>query len=564
MKLFSHKFKKILIAFITVISFSFVFGTDFGNEPDVIIQQIRLEGNNVRAWMINTGIWNQDLRYSSAPGFEWPAGTNKFAVFTTGLCIGAYVNGQLREAMASYKGEYAPGYIIDSAGYPIARADSRFKFYSVKRSENWINNPDWLNWGLMVPFGAPFIDVNSNGSYEPMIDTPGIRGAEQTIYICITDGFPERHSVAEGFGGGTLPLYAEMHFTAWAYNTPQLQDVQFLRWEIFNKSRSSWNNTFFSIFSDNDLGYPLDDYNGCDTSRRLGYTYNGDDEDNPNWPYSYGLNPPAIGMMILEGAINRSINPNKQLGMSSFIYIASTSSPGPACEKDAVGEPLAAYNYMRGFKKDLTPWVVPNTSPPRTTKYCYPGDPETLSGWTEFSGSIQNCGGILTGNYLPVNPVGNKTFVISSGAENFTVAPGEKQVFVIAQFIARGSSNVNSVTRLKQLADNVMSFYNTTIGITSISNNVPAKFNLFQNYPNPFNPVTTIRFDIPFVKSEWLKVKIVVYDILGKQVAELMNEEVSPGTYKVNWDASNYPSGVYFYNLSTTGYSYKKKRVVIK
>ena len=141
----------------------------------VIIQQVLFDANNISTWVINTGIFNQDLRVTNTPGFQWPKGTGKFAIFTSGLCIGAYVNNQLREAMASYKGEYAPGYIIDSSGNSLAKTDFRFRIYKVKLGDSYITNPDWLNWGLMVPFGAPYTDVNHNGTYEPMVDTPGVK-----------------------------------------------------------------------------------------------------------------------------------------------------------------------------------------------------------------------------------------------------------------------------------------------------------------------------------------------------------------------------------------------------
>jgi hypothetical protein len=108
----------------------------------------------------------------------------------------------------------------------------------------------------------------------------------------------------------------------------------------------------------------------------------------------------------------------------------------------------------------------------------------------------------------------------------------------------------------------------STIGIEKISEKVPLDFKLHQNYPNPFNPSTAIRFDIPLVKStrsgEKSKVKIIVYDVLGKQLAELINEELSPGTYKVYWDASGYPSGAYFYRLSVGNYSATKKMMLLK
>ncbi|RPI16580.1 MAG: T9SS C-terminal target domain-containing protein [Ignavibacteriae bacterium] len=98
------------------------------------------------------------------------------------------------------------------------------------------------------------------------------------------------------------------------------------------------------------------------------------------------------------------------------------------------------------------------------------------------------------------------------------------------------------------------------IGIEPITSEKPIYFSLSQNYPNPFNPSTTIKFDIP--KS--LHVKIVVYDLLGREVEELLNEERKPGSYEVMWDGNNYPSGIYFYRLITETYSESKRMVLLK
>jgi hypothetical protein len=74
----------------------------------------------------------------------------------------------------------------------------------------------------------------------------------------------------------------------------------------------------------------------------------------------------------------------------------------------------------------------------------------------------------------------------------------------------------------------------TTIGIHNISTNIPKEYNVFQNYPNPFNPTTNIKFDIP----KQSKVNLKVFGILGKEIATLVNEELNPGTYEANFDAS--------------------------
>jgi D-alanyl-D-alanine carboxypeptidase len=97
-------------------------------------------------------------------------------------------------------------------------------------------------------------------------------------------------------------------------------------------------------------------------------------------------------------------------------------------------------------------------------------------------------------------------------------------------------------------------------GIVKIGEKIPVKFHLSQNYPNPFNPVTNIKFDLPNATS----VKLTVFDILGREVDVLINQYLKPGTYNVDWDASNYPSGVYFYKLITADYTETKKMILIK
>jgi len=74
---------------------------------------------------------------------------------------------------------------------------------------------------------------------------------------------------------------------------------------------------------------------------------------------------------------------------------------------------------------------------------------------------------------------------------------------------------------------------------------IPDSYNLAQNYPNPFNPVTTIRYQLPVNSHATLK----VFDVLGREVATLANENKKPGSYEVEFDGSKLPSGVYFYRL---------------
>jgi len=90
-------------------------------------------------------------------------------------------------------------------------------------------------------------------------------------------------------------------------------------------------------------------------------------------------------------------------------------------------------------------------------------------------------------------------------------------------------------------------------------------FKLFQNYPNPFNPTTTIGYSILNVEMQNIaSVQLKVYDILGKEVAALVNEEKEPGYYNVSFDASNLPSGLYLYKLTAGSFTKVRKMMLLK
>ena len=98
------------------------------------------------------------------------------------------------------------------------------------------------------------------------------------------------------------------------------------------------------------------------------------------------------------------------------------------------------------------------------------------------------------------------------------------------------------------------------VGINQISSEVPKSFSLSPNYPNPFNPNTKIKFQIAKLGNA----KLIIYDALGREVTTLVNERLQPGMYEAEWDASSYPSGVYFYKLESSSYAETKKMVLIK
>jgi photosystem II stability/assembly factor-like uncharacterized protein len=115
------------------------------------------------------------------------------------------------------------------------------------------------------------------------------------------------------------------------------------------------------------------------------------------------------------------------------------------------------------------------------------------------------------------------------------------------------------------------------IGVQNISTEIPEKFSLSQNYPNPFNPSTKIKFSVPSSGVSFPNapvgnpnnngaglVTLKVYDVSGKELATLVNEQLQPGTYETDWNASSFSSGVYFYKITACNFSETKKMILMK
>ena len=102
--------------------------------------------------------------------------------------------------------------------------------------------------------------------------------------------------------------------------------------------------------------------------------------------------------------------------------------------------------------------------------------------------------------------------------------------------------------------------WTSPIGIQNITSELPTEYKLHQNFPNPFNPVTNINFDI--IKNGI--VKITVYDLLGREVETLVNQDMSPGRYRLDFNAANYASGMYLYKITTNDFVDVKKMLIVK
>jgi hypothetical protein len=110
--------------------------------------------------------------------------------------------------------------------------------------------------------------------------------------------------------------------------------------------------------------------------------------------------------------------------------------------------------------------------------------------------------------------------------------------------------------------------HNIGVGITENNPVLPNNYRLHQNYPNPFNPTTKIKFDLPLQRGVGGMTTLVIYDITGREISTLISEQLQPGTYETTWDASSFPSGIYFYKMEIRNgdefFSDVKRMILVK
>lgn len=515
-----------------------------------------ISANEVKMWIGNNGDGSHNP-ITDGGGFLWPGGINatKEAIFEDGLVWGCKVYGQIRVNGNTHRQGLMPGKIL-SPGVADNPADPKYLIWKLKK--NWPSLPspereryeyNYFNWPGEL--GAPYIDVNKDGIFTKGIDLPYVIG-DETLFFVAND----LDSARTAFTYGSPPIGIEVQITTYAYNrTDELKDVVFKKYKIINKSSYTLNDMYLSYWADPDLGTASDDFSGCDSLLNLGYAYNGVEND----PI-YGSPPPAVGHLFLQGPMSPG-NPTdsaifngkwrkgyKNLPMTSYNFYSCGLSPQYCIPTQGVYTgTIEAYFNMQGLIKDGTPYINPLTN--KTTKFPINGDPATGTGWYEGLG--------WPGGFNP----GDRYYLINSGS--FSLAPNDSQEVVIAILIAKGTDRLNSVTKLKQKAQITKDFYlNAILTSTEKQETIPSKYELSQNYPNPFNSQTKIIFRIPKSARSTLK----LYDILGKEIATLINEIKQPGEYYVelNSDKFNLPSGIYFYQLRAGEFLKTMKMILMK
>lgn len=547
------------------------------SNPDQSLMDI----NRITSWVSETGFhdWIVNGWWNGA----YPNGYSVGTVFSEGIVWGGLVHDGNSQIVRVNGNTYKTGcrpvtrlYRVRKDYWTADLTSDASNFFNVpvdQVTESQINElrlqyrKDYIEWPASE--GAPFDDVDDNGIYDPAVDTPGVTGSAQTLFIKYDDGLSDSlyHS---------NPVGLEVTETFWAYaGSGPIANIIFKKIDLRYTgiqgvpSDSYIDSMYICQWSETDVGTSVDDYVGCDTMYNLGYTYNAIPVDQL---YSeINLHPPAVGYAFLQGVSAHTGNPNdsaivnfkwqhgyayvNKKPMTRFVYrgAGGTWSP-PAFSYEGT---LEFYNYMRGFRP-YPPYPGSGEFPASIVDYADDGVYLLAGDPVQGTGKID---GVL-------DPPGNRELYISTGP--FHLNLGETAEVVIALVDGLGDSNLNSITALRantfaahtafweMVKSGQVQVINVEPG--SAGDTSPKDFMLSQNYPNPFNPTTNISFVI--AHSSFVSLKI--YDVLGDGVVSLVNEEKPEGKYTVIFNGADLPSGVYFYRLKAGSFIRTKKMILLK
>jgi hypothetical protein len=362
-------------------------------------------------------------------------------------------------------------------------------------------------------------------------------------------------------GSDSLPVGIEVRVTAFA--SIGMVETTFYRYQIKYKGKQPLHNTIVSMYADIDMGNPSDDYVGSDTTMAMGYIYNADENDEGDIFFgTYGTSPPSIGYMLLKTPSQNG----KETGMGYLHYFLGGN---PKC-----GDPAAVgfefYYAMTARCKDGTYLTVGGNGMlglGERTRYAFHGDPITGKGWSE-----ENTDGKGTRS-----PNGDRRFTISSGM--FDMKPNDEQTFAFAIVWAQASNRLTSLAKMKRLASAIYQRRSDVLvdGVpvinfgspgteyveTVIPLQQPLKLYLRQNAPNPASGEVNIPFYLPYADHITMK----LYDVLGREVATIMDERREAGSHTAHFDTRTLRSGgVYLCRLVAheSGLSTSMRMTVVK
>jgi hypothetical protein len=330
---------------------------------------------------------------------------------------------------------------------------------------------DWNNWP--ATWGAPYDDVDGNGSYDPNVDIPGYPGADQTLWTISNDvptivdenGNPtgSTYNTSNQLYGAD-PVGVELQLTMWAY---KLESDKPLGNAVYKRTKLTYtgfeatsefinpevlDTVYFTQWSDPDVGNPMDDFVGCDVDLSLAFVYNGDEIDGI-FNGDYDMPAPAGGYDFLKSPEDEN---GIELGMTAFTYFgagASISDPDLGFYSGS----LQYFNLMEGFlPRPSYPTQIPFTNPitEEVTKFALPGDPASGQGW-------------IDGIDLPP---GDRRLVMNSGP--FSMSKGASQEIIVALIGAQRINPIESLRKLKKDDESIQIAYDTDFNLLDYSVNV--------------------------------------------------------------------------------------------
>ncbi len=544
--------------------------------------------NRFKLPLNNSGILADVKVNEYSPGGRFDSNS---VLFSGGFWLSGYDNNELW-ANAMFSTSRLEHYLPGMVGSDVN--DIHNKIYVLHSSDEPFGI-SWQSWKNAVAVGAKFydgdgdgvykpVDLNNNGIWDENEDRPDLIG-DITTWTIFNDGKSEDMRVSFE----VPPKDIEIKQTVFAYapNThEELDGIMFIRYNIENKNTETYDSVYFTIITDPDVGNYVNDLAGCDTTLNSGFTYDeGYDEE-------FGDNSPTFMMTLLQGAPVYIPGETFIDNNNNGIYDEGTDTPlDTAYFKygDILNEeefPGAKNQYMTSFMHYMSSHpTMGDPDNPEQLRYYQLGlrpngkkvDP---CNW-EFSDVFNvNCSDVnpyfmYSGNPVTqngwINTVKNdQRILINNGP--YTLEPNKPIEIIAAYVVGRGNTSLESINVTKKLAKNALGFYSTNftyvpVGVTQKpKNQFPTKFSLSQNYPNPFNPSTTIKYSIPR-STEYYSVQqttLKIYDVLGREVATLVNERQKPGNYEVKFNATNLVSGVYLYQLKAGSFTESKKMLLLK
>ncbi|HEX8516415.1 MAG TPA: T9SS type A sorting domain-containing protein [Bacteroidia bacterium] len=536
-----------------------------------------LDVNQVRAGVLNRGDMHWDLNSSA---YEVPKNSGIKAIFASSIWMGGLDAGNnLHQAAMTYRqtgNDYWPGPLDTISGSTDSSTSTMYdKIWKLDRWQidefrtmfangsvtagTYTPALNIINWpahgaGAYTRNMAPFVDVNSDGVYDPLNDGdyPKIKGDQMCYWI-----FNDALNVHTETGGS--PLKVEVHASAYAYacdtisdNLKTLNYTIFYNFDIFNRSSLSYHDMYLSLWHDGDLGGYMDDYVGCNRNGNYSFQYNADDfDESQSGVLGYGANPPMISTVILngpeapsadgidndnDGIIDEAGEKNLMTGVLNYNNNNHPVNGNPGTASDF-------YNYTRNRWRDGSPTVYSGsgTGPGTPYNYMYDGVPG-MAGWSEATDSNSFVDRRINTNCGPFNFSPSQMINFSWG---IVFTRDDNPVYSIQSLFYKNQIDVQTIRQWYN-NDNFPSCEAAFVGIGPVT---PLMDGL-KLYPNPL-------FSHLFIEYSSLSKNIIIeiYDMRGLLVTQMQGNAAG----KQLLETDHFASGLYIVKINDNGKMLSKK-----